>query len=284
MVLAFETYQKAHEDGRRTGDLQLVADALLRLGKVAYATSDLGQALRLFGEAESTLYNFMDDDEARGHIQLALGATCRQAGDLARAKASLATAQVLLEPRMNGLGARLAATYKAAMELENGDERALERIARLHDDAMTSESKHDLFLAGLYRVRGYLDLNRAEEARDLLESLRDQAVRSISRFVVPLEAAMGLARARTGAAQDGIRYTIAAVHRLQSKKACEDEDPFRIYAQHAEALERAGEPEQAKEFWQRARRNAEEIASRLATSVRPHYLARPPVARLLASG
>lgn len=284
VMLAFEAYQKAYEEGRREGDLHLVADALLRLGKVAYATSDLGQALRLFGEAESTLYSFVDDDESRGQVKLALGATSVQAGDQARARESLEAAQLLLERRMNGLGGRLAAIHLAAMDFEHGDAAALTRIIQLHDDALTSESKHDLFLAGLYRVRAYLDQKRTAEARELVESLRDQAVRSISRFVVPLESAMGLARARTGEAQDGIRYTVAAVHRLQSKKACEDDDPPRIYAQHAEALELAGEPDPAREFWQRAQRTADEIASRLATSIRPLYVARPGIAKLLARG
>lgn len=284
VMLAFEAYQQTYGDGRREGDLRLVADALLRLGKVAYATSDLGQALRLFQESESTLFGFLDEDDTKGQVKLALGATCLQVGDHPRAEETLRAASELLAGRMNGLGARLASIHSAMSELERGLPEADARLAALHRDALSSESKHDLFLAGLYRVRALLESGRSEEARDLVEPLRDQAVRSVSRFVVPLESALGLARARTGAAADGVRYTVAAVHRLQSKKGCEDEDPPRIYAQHAEALERAGEAELAREFWGRAKSTAEEIASRLPTSVRPLYLARPAIGRILGRG
>lgn len=282
VMLAFEAYQRVYGDGRREGDLRIVADALLRLGKVAYATSDLGQALRLFGEAESTLFGFLDGDEARGQVKLALGATCLQVGDHTRATETLLEARALLAEPSNGLGARLASIYQAMVDFERGQVEAEARLAELYRDALASESKHDLFLAGLYRVRALLALDRDAEALELAHALRDQAVRSLSRFVVPLESALGLARARSGDASDGVRYTVAAVHRLQSKKGCEDEDPLRIYTQHAEALRLAGEPALAREFWGRARSTAEEIASRLPAAVRPLYLARPLVAPLFA--
>jgi hypothetical protein len=155
-------------------------------------------------------------------------------------------------------------------------------LERLFEVARSLFDARPLLLAGGFTARVLLEARRDEEARDLAKELFEVARHNVPRFALPLGSTLGLAMARAGDPQGGLRYSDSAVRRLRTHKACEDDDPQRILAHQAEVLELAGRKEAALATWGRAASLVREIETRLPEALRGAFRDRPINRRVLA--
>ncbi len=274
-------YQRVYQLAKQRDDAALQAEGVLRLGRIAYATSGLAQAIRLYEDARRR-FDELGDARGVGHALTGLGAAYAMAGDASRAVERLGAALRCHLAAPDRRGYLVARAYLAMAHYE-GD-----AIAESHAelDALTrltpsSGSRQPALLASLVALRGMLDGRHYARAADYARRMFETAMRSLPRFVVPLESMLGLALAHTGEIKKGLRHAEAAVARLESQKATEDEDPQRIYAHYAECLELAGQAAQAQKIWTQAATTMTEVESRLSTAMQPRFRRRAINHRIL---
>jgi tetratricopeptide (TPR) repeat protein len=236
----------------------------LRLGRIAYATADLGQALRLAEDAKRRFAEELGDRRGEAEAWMTAGAIYNMAGAGEQALDALAVALETFESVADRRGASLTRAHRALALYEVGRTAECDQeLTEVSRAARNLQTRQPLLLAGLVSLRGMIDAGRNAEARDFGRQLFDNAVRSMPRFVVPIESMMGLAIARAGDAERGVRHAEAAMARLESQKATEDEDPQRIYAHLALVLDLAGRHDQARGIWTQAATTLAEIEVRL---------------------
>jgi tetratricopeptide (TPR) repeat protein len=281
-VAAHTHYERAYTFCRQHPEPKLLGAALVRLGRLAYATSDIGQAVRLFEEARRT-FEGIPDREGEAEATLRLGAAYWQAGHGENALALLESARQYFKPERDALEIARVNAYHAAVLVDLGHGReGLEALERSFEGARALGDCRPVLLAGSMLARALLDARRDIEARDLAKELYELARHNLPRFVLPLGSTLGLALARCGDPQGGLRTSEAAVRRLRSHKACEDEDPQRICAHHAEVLELANRKDSAASMWARAGSTLREVETRLPETVRRAFRERPINRRILA--
>ena len=275
-------YQRGYAAGKQFQDTKLTAQCVLRLGRVAYSTADLGQAVRLYDDAKTRFVDRLSDRRGEADAWLGLGACFAMAGDLDKAMHALGKASAGFEVGPDKKGLLVTRAYVAmALYEANEPKRCQAELEALAKLTPTSQSRHPQLLAGLITLRAMLDGGRDQTAADYARQMFESAVRSLPRFVVPIESAMGLALARTGDIETGLRHAEAAVARLESQKASEDDDPQRAYAQYAEALELAGQGVRSKQIWIQAATTMTEVESRLDEPLRGTFRRRPINHRIL---
>ena len=265
-------YQRAYGAGKTYDSAYLVARGVLRLGRIAYATSDLGQAVRLFDDARRRFDEDLGDRRQEAHSWLALGAVAILSGDSGVALEQIDRAQSIYETIPDHLGQLMSRAYRAMAYFELG--RSVECEAEIRSTTelcRDSETRHPKLLCGLVSLRALVSEGRHGEAADFARHLFESAVRTLPRFVVPIESALGVALARAGDPATGVRHAEAAVARLESQKASEDEDPQRIYVNYAEALEIAGDHGRAQHVWHQAATTMVEVESRLSERLRTKF-------------
>ena len=101
------------------------------------------------------------------------------------------------------------------------------------------------------------------------------AIRSLPLFVVSIESELGLALVETGNLDQGLKHTEAAVARLESQKAIEDDDPHRIYLNYAKALKHCNQAAQSTRVLQQAFKTMSDIESKLNPTSKRLFRRRP---------
>ncbi len=262
-------YQQAYSAAKTHNSAHLVARGVLRLGRIAYATSDFGQAERLFRDASRRFGQELEDQRAEAQAQMWLGAVLVLAGNAPAGLEAIESAATSFEAVPDHLGLLMARAYRAMALSELGKrDDCNTQVQSLNEELSSSQTRHPMLLCGLVSLRALLDAGRHSDAADFARHLFESAVRSLPRFVVPIESALGIAIAKSGDPQTGLRHAEAAVARLESQKASEDEDPQRVYVNYAEALELAGAHPRAQQVWHQAATTMVEVESRLTEGLR----------------
>jgi hypothetical protein len=237
----------------------------------------------LFEEAERT-YREVKDAVGEGEAVMRRGAAFWLAGGTDKALELYDHSRACfggapdLEVLLSWLGG-----YHAMALVELGHVReGMDELERLFDIARSLSDCRPLLLIGSFTAQVLLEARRDQDARDLCKELLEVARHNVPRFVLQIGSNLGLAMARTGDPQGGLRYTEMAIRRLRSHKACEDTDPQALCAQQAEVLELAGRKEAAQSTWLRAVQVMREIETRLPESLRSSYRDRPINRRIAA--
>ncbi|MBI2373109.1 MAG: AAA family ATPase [Deltaproteobacteria bacterium] len=257
----------------------LEARALLALGRLAFATADLGQALRIFEQAKAKAIE-ADDRLVEGYSYRWTGAALVMAGSSERADEELLLAERRLGAIPDVAGALEARIWLANRELDPDQSARIQSLGALHAEAQVTRAPIPILLSGVLLARAQLDLGLEVEAAALGDALLSVAHKKSPRFLCALESTVGIAEARLGA-PTGKKRVEAAIRRMEAQHSSELEEPFRIYAHHAEILEREGLAELAQRQWRRTEQILREVEARLPSALRPGFSRRPVVRGIL---
>ena len=86
---------------------------------------------------------------------------------------------------------------------------------------------------------------------------------------------MGVVMAKNQVLEQGLKHTEAAVARLESQKAIEDDDPHRIYLNYSQALSLSGQKKMSETVLRQAHKTMADIESRLSHEHREMFRKRP---------
>ncbi|MBI4820753.1 MAG: AAA family ATPase [Deltaproteobacteria bacterium] len=274
--------ESAYQISRRIENGALEARALIALGRLAYATSDLGQAIRLF-EQSRVKATEAGERGIEGHAYRWNGAALALAGAIERAKDELQRAERRLGAIPDVVGSLEARVLLASLELDEDLASRLRSLERLHEEASNIKAPGPFLLSGLLLARTQVEAGLDVEAAGLGDALIAVATKKAPRFLCALESTTGIAEGRLGA-PSGRRRVETALRRMESSRSSEHEEPFRIYAYHSEILGREGQLDLSKKQWKRTEQILHEVEARLPSALRPGFLRRPVVRAILDRG
>jgi serine/threonine protein kinase/tetratricopeptide (TPR) repeat protein len=283
-ITACTNYQESYARAKRNENRLLSTASVLRLGRIAYSTSDLNQAIKLYEKARRRYANELNHPPGEAAACIGLSAAYIMIGDTSSADGQLQSAFHIYSALGDLAQQQLIEVLQIQKEndaLDNGVE--IERAAKLSTKTQQNEYRRPALLCGIILLQRLVDEQRFEEAIIHGRKLSDNAIRTLPRFVITIESILGLALAYNGDIATGLKHTEAAVARLESQKAIEDDDPHRIYHHYAEALALAGQKDMAKRVRRQAIKTMTDVQSRLTTEQQVLFRNRKINLRIIAA-
>jgi len=275
-ITACSSFQDCYSRARKTENAVLSTESVVRLARVAYSTSDFPQAIQLFEKARARYIRELENPQGEAEALLGLGASYVMLGDLKRAVNNLDEARGLftaLPDKGNLLMLRMYELFLEDEKLEEGT--SPELIEAELESAKSLDCREPYLFGGILLIRNHLRFKRRKEALEIARTMFNDAIRSLPRFVVSIESELGLALVETGSLEQGLKHAEAAVARLESQKAIEDDDPHRIYFNYARALKRCNQSKQSSRVLQQAFKTMSDIEAKLDPMTKRLFRRRP---------
>lgn len=264
-ITACTNYQNSYSRAKEDQDRRLSTASILRLARIAYSTSDFTQAIKLYDKARLRYIQDLEDPGGEALAELGLGATLTMIGEHDKAADRLSQAHAIFSALPDSGNRLLVQTYQLFLQEEETEQGAtLEHIQNLQREIEDVDYRQPSLFCGILLLRKYLKTHALEDAVAEANRLFKTAIRSLPRYVIAIESAMGVALAKSNGLQAGLQHTEAAVARLESQKAIEDDDPHRIYLNYSQALALTGNTEMSHTVLRQAHKTMTDIQSRLS--------------------
>ena len=275
-ITACSAFQDCYSRARKTENRSLATESIVRLARVAYSTSDFPQAIQLFEKARARYIRDLENPRGEAKTLLGLGASYVMLGDLKQAVNNLDEARGLFEALPDKSNLLMLRMYELFLEDEKLEEGTSPELIQTEiNRAKTLDCRESFLFGGILLIRNHLRFKRREEALEVAQAMFSDAIRSLPRFVVSIESELGLALVETGNLDQGLKHTEAAVARLESQKAIEDDDPHRIYLNYAKALKHCNQAAQSTRVLQQAFKTMSDIESKLNPTSKRLFRRRP---------